>query len=263
MKSRIISAAIMLIILIPLIIIGGLAFRIATGIVAILAYREMINLKGFKRYPLVVLLLGLISILLLTISNTDIAYNVIGLDYKKIAIVLLFMFIPTILYYGKNKYNIKNAFFLTTFIIFIGVTLNLLTNILIYSKSYFILILIVTFATDTFAYFTGKFVGKKKFSKISPNKTIEGCIGGLVMGTIATGIYYMTFIGTSPLYKVAFASLLLSLACEIGDLFFSAIKREFEIKDFSNLIPGHGGILDRLDSLSFVILTFVIISGLI
>lgn len=263
MKKRIISASIMLIILVPLVIIGGLPFRILTGIIAILAYREIINLKGFKKYPLPVLILGLVSIILLTLSNLNTAYSIIGLDYKKIIIVYLLMFLPAIYYYGKNKYSIKDAFFLTTFISFIGIVLNLLGNILIFTKAYFIMILIATVMTDTFAYIVGMLVGKTKFTKISPNKSIEGCIGGLVMGTIITSIYYMTFIGASPLYKVIIASLVLSIACELGDLFFSAIKREYEIKDFSNLIPGHGGILDRLDSLSFVVLTFVLVNGLL
>lgn len=263
MKSRVISACILLAILIPSIIIGGLMFKILTGLIAILAYREILNLKGLKKYPFIVILFGLFSIILITINNSDIAYNLVGLDYKRIAIVYLLMFIPTIFYYGKNKYNIKDAFFLTTFISFIGITLSLLTNILIYSKAYFILILVVTFATDTFAFLTGKFIGKRKFSSISPNKTVEGCVGGLIMGCLISSIYYMTFIGSSPIYKVSLACLLLSLACEIGDLFYSAIKREFGIKDFSNLIPGHGGILDRLDSLSFVLLAFIIINGLI
>ena len=116
MKIRIISASVMLAILIPLIIIGGLPFRILTGVIAILAYREILNLKGIKKYPLLVIILGLISILMLTISNQDIAYNIIGLDYKRVGLVFLFMFVPTILYYGKNKYSVKDAFFITTFI---------------------------------------------------------------------------------------------------------------------------------------------------
>ena len=263
MKRRIISAFILLAILVPLIIIGGLPFKIAIGIVAILAYKEILNLKGIKKYPIIVIIFGLISILLLTISNDSFAYNIIGLDYRRIGIVYLLMFIPTLIYYGKNKYSINEAFTLTTFISFVGIILNLLSNILVYSKWHFILILVATFATDIFAYITGKTVGKKKFTKISPNKTIEGCIGGLVMGSVLSSIYYMTFIGMVPIYRILVGCLLLSVSCEVGDLFFSAIKREYQIKDFSNLIPGHGGILDRLDSLSFVVITYVIINGLI
>ena len=83
------------------------------------------------------------------------------------------------------------------------------------------------------------------------------------MGSVLSSIYYITFIGMIPIYKILCGSIILSLACEVGDLFFSAIKREYQIKDFSSLIPGHGGILDRLDSLSFVLFTFVFINGII
>ena len=121
----------------------------------------------------------------------------------------------------------------------------------------------VTVLTDTFAYLTGMAIGKHKFTKISPNKTIEGCIGGLLMGSVLTTIFYTTFIGGKSVLIVFPLMLLLSLACEVGDLFFSLIKRENNIKDFSNLIPGHGGVLDRIDSLTFVIWTFMIIMGLI
>ena len=117
--------------------------------------------------------------------------------------------------------------------------------------------------TDTFAYATGMTIGKHKFSKISPKKSIEGCIGGIILGSIITSIYYMTFIGTAPIYKVILVTDLLSIVCEAGDLFYSAIKRENDVKDFSKLIPGHGGVLDRIDSLSFVILAYILLAGLI
>lgn len=263
MKKRIISAAIMLAITIPLILIGGVPFKIFSACIGILAYREIMNLKGIRKYPLPVVLLGLVSMLLLTIPNTSLAYNFVGLDFKRIIGVFFLMFIPVIYYYGKNNYTHKDAFYLSTFISLIGISLNLLTNILITNKPYFWLILIVTIMTDTFAYFTGVMIGKHKFTKISPNKTIEGCIGGLAMGMILSSIYYMMFIGSVAFYRVILCTLFMAIMCEVGDLFFSAIKREYNIKDFSKLIPGHGGVLDRLDSLTFVTLAYVLINAFI
>lgn len=263
MKSRVLSAAIMIVLLVPFVIIGGIPFRVVTGIIAILAYREIINLKGEKKYPKSVLLLGLVAILLLTFSNRDTVFSILGIDYKYLAFTFLLMFIPTCFYYGTQKYTSHDALFLSAFIMFIGITLNLIGNILIYNKKYFFMLLIVTVLTDTFAYLTGMAIGKHKFTKISPNKTIEGCIGGLLMGSVLTTIFYTTFIGGKSVLIVFPLMLLLSLACEVGDLFFSLIKRENNIKDFSNLIPGHGGVLDRIDSLTFVIWTFMIIMGLI
>ena len=263
MKKRIISAAIMLAICIPLIIIGGIPFKIFMGIIAILSYREIINLKGLDNYPRGVVVIGLIVMLILLYSNRDVLYLTIGLDYRYLMAAFLLMFLPVVFYFNTGKYTSKDAFELTCFIIFLSIVMNLITNILIYDKAYFFMLILVTVLTDTFAYFTGMAIGKHKVTKISPKKSLEGYIGGIIMGTMITSIYYMTFIGAAPLYKVIFVILLLSIACELGDLFYSAIKRNRDIKDFSNLIPGHGGILDRIDSLTFVTMTFVLLYGII
>lgn len=263
MKKRIISAVVMALICIPLVIIGGIPFRIAVGVLGIMAYKEFIELKGHKNYPMPVIILGLLSLILLIYSNRDILYSTIGLDYRYLMAVFIVMFLPVVFCYSTKKYTYKDAMKLTSFIIFLGLILNLCTNILIYEKSYFFLLVIITIMTDTFAYFTGMAIGKHKITKISPKKSLEGYIGGVVMGTIISSIYYMTFIGAAPLYKVVPVIVILSIVCEIGDLFYSAIKREEDIKDFSNLIPGHGGILDRIDSLTFVIAAFVLLHGII
>ena len=105
-------------------------------------------------------------------------------------------------------------------------------------------------------------VGKHKFTSISPNKTIEGCIIGTIISTFVATMYYINIIGnTTNIFKIVSLIALLSIIGQCGDLFFSAIKRENNKKDFSNLIPGHGGILDRLDSIIFVMFAFIIIIG--
>ena len=111
-------------------------------------------------------------------------------------------------------------------------------------------------ATDVFAYFIGKYFGKHKFSKVSPKKSVEGCIAGTV-GAVAVMLAYTYFANTfwgqnySYLY-VTLIGIVLSLLGQIGDFAASSIKRYVDIKDFSNLIPGHGGMLDRIDSLIFL-----------
>ena len=110
--------------------------------------------------------------------------------------------------------------------------------------------------TDLFAYLIGKMCGKHKFTSISPKKSIEGCIGGLLGGLLLTLGYtfvlntYLNF-NISYLY-IAIVAICLSIVGQIGDLAASTIKRYAGVKDFSNLIPGHGGMLDRLDSIIFV-----------
>ena len=116
--------------------------------------------------------------------------------------------------------------------------------------------LIASWGTDIFAYFIGKKFGKHKFSKVSPKKSIEGCIAGVV-GALAISLIYTYICNTfwnmefSYIY-VSIMIIILSLIGQIGDFAASSIKRYVDIKDFSNLIPGHAGMLDRIDSLLFL-----------
>ncbi len=116
--------------------------------------------------------------------------------------------------------------------------------------------LIAAWGTDIFAYIIGKYFGKHKFSKVSPKKSIEGCIGGTVAAVILMLAYtYVanTYWGMSYSYlQIGVIGVVLSLIGQIGDFSASSIKRYVDIKDFSNLIPGHGGMLDRIDSLIFL-----------
>lgn len=136
---------------------------------------------------------------------------------------------------------------------------------------YLFLPFVATFSSDSGGYFAGRFWGKKKaFPHLSPNKTVAGCIGGLVAAVVfMMGYgYVMALIlnggpgasvltingmrGYTPNYLIlAIYGILGSIACQFGDLVFSAIKRQYGIKDYGTLIPGHGGMLDRFDSIHF------------
>lgn len=115
---------------------------------------------------------------------------------------------------------------------------------------------IAAWGTDIFAYFIGKYFGKHKFSKVSPKKSIEGCIAGTV-GAVILMLAFTYIANTfwnqnySYLY-VSMIGVILSLLGQIGDFAASSIKRYVDLKDYSNLIPGHGGMLDRIDSLIFL-----------
>ena len=109
--------------------------------------------------------------------------------------------------------------------------------------------LLVTVAlTDVGAFFTGKAIGKTKFSDTSPNKTLEGVIGGVIIAT-AAGTYAGLFI--APFWIALIVTFVTSLASVFGDLFESYLKREAGVKDSGDLLPGHGGILDRIDGYLF------------
>jgi phosphatidate cytidylyltransferase len=118
---------------------------------------------------------------------------------------------------------------------------------------------LLNFSVDTAAWFFGKNFGKHKlWEKVSPKKTIEGFIGGVVTATIAFSIYWTSLVGD---INLSFVLSIIFIACcsQLGDLVQSKIKRQFEVKDSSNLIPGHGGVYDRVDSLIFVSPLFAIV----
>jgi phosphatidate cytidylyltransferase len=105
----------------------------------------------------------------------------------------------------------------------------------------------VVWATDVAAYFAGRLIGGPKLCPaISPNKTWSGALAGVLAGTVA-GVAVAVFGGINPIAPIVIVSLLLSVAAQLGDLFESALKRHFGVKDASHAIPGHGGLMDRLD----------------
>ena len=115
-----------------------------------------------------------------------------------------------------------------------------------------IFLALATLGADTFAYFVGRAIGKHKLNpRLSPKKTIEGSIGGIVCGGLLALAYAYFMHIPYPLTHLALMSFVLATTGQIGDLTFSSIKRTFEVKDYSQIFPGHGGVLDRFDSIIF------------
>lgn len=265
MKKRIISAAIMLAVVIPLILIGGWAYSLGIGLICAIGYKELTEVRKETKddFPNIMKLIGLICTLTITYSTFDSNGLVFGLDYNILGAVILFLIIPTV-FYNNKKYSIEDAFYLLGNVLFLGIGFNLFIAIRSTNLSYFVLLILITTLTDTFAYLGGMLIGKHHFTSISPKKTIEGSVVGSLVATFICTVYYINVININTnLITIILIILGLTIIGQIGDLFFSAIKRKYNKKDFSNLIPGHGGILDRLDSLIFVIIGFVVIIGII
>jgi phosphatidate cytidylyltransferase len=142
-------------------------------------------------------------------------------------------------------------------VVYIPVSLSLLIFIkeLDHGIFWIIWLLIVIFSNDTGAFYTGTFFGKTKLSpNISPNKTIEGSLGGATISTIVGFIFCQIFFKDLSLsFLMIPCSFMLAIAGQIGDLFESAMKRASDIKDSGRILPGHGGMLDRIDGLLLAI----------
>ena len=256
MKQRLITAFILCVILIPLVFIGGFPFEIGVSILSLIALKEIMDIKEKeKKLPMFIKLISFLSAALLTLASEALL--------PCIALIILLLFIPLI-FIDENEYNFDIAAFLFGSIMFIGIGFYTVSNIRIVSLDEFIYIILISILTDTFAYIGGKLLGKHKLiPKISPNKTIEGSLIGTLFGIIVPSIYYIFMVDPGiSIYILIIMTLSISIVGQLGDLIFSSIKRHYKIKDFSNLFPGHGGVLDRFDSLLIVSLVYVIIKTL-
>ena len=117
-------------------------------------------------------------------------------------------------------------------------------------KLFFIYSVIISIASDLGGYFFGKLLKGKKLTKISPNKTVSGVIGAFIFSILIIPIFYtdLNFISTNLLFV---STIFISLVSQLGDLFISFLKRLAKVKDTGNILPGHGGILDRIDGILF------------
>lgn len=127
---------------------------------------------------------------------------------------------------------------------------------------------IIAFATDSGAYFVGVFLGKHRgITKVSPNKSVEGFVGGIIIGTgfmLLYGLLLRNYIHLEVNFaRLALYGVVGGLVTELGDLSFSLIKRQFGAKDYGKFLPGHGGMLDRFDSMSFVAPTIWVLMSII
>lgn len=265
MKTRIISAIVALLIFIPIFIKGGMLFDVAVFVLAVLGLKEFLEVKKSKKeMPFFIEFISYISLGLIIFFNSSNNY-LLSVDYRMVAGLFLTFLIPTVLYHDRSLYSINDAFYLIGGVFFLGFSFSLFTLLRNEGMEILLYLLLISIFTDTFSYFVGMLIGKNKLLEdISPKKTIEGMIGGTVLSVIIASNFYYTVIDSSlPLYIIIFMTTFLSIIGQFGDLVFSAIKRYYGKKDFSNIMPGHGGILDRLDSIIFVALGFMFFISLI
>lgn len=259
MKKRLIGAFIVLSVLITSLILGDNVFAIVISIIALLGLKELIDIKYKNRNIIFIKILTYILLGLFMFNNLVLKFD------NKIVICasLILLILPIIFYDDKDKYNINDCLYLFGIIFFLGYAFLNIIEIRNISIVKCIYIFVIAFITDTYAYISGMLIGKHRFTDISPKKTIEGCLIGGIMGSFIGSMFYYSLVSDLSLIKTIVMSLVLVFLSETGDLAFSSIKRYFGKKDYSNIIPGHGGILDRFDSVVFVSLGMLIMLGIL
>ena len=151
------------------------------------------------------------------------------------------------------------------FLIYLLMAFIVCFNVFVIDKYFFLTILMICVFSDVGGYVFGKTFGGKKLTKISPNKTISGSIGSFILSYIGFFVIYLYFgdllFVRLQIEALVFIPFFISLICQLGDLFISYFKRRAKIKNTGNLIPGHGGLLDRIDGSIFALpIGFIIIS---
>lgn len=256
LKQRLITAAI----LIPLVVWSLLALstevlRYALAAVAILAAWEWLQLIGFKqKTSLILLVVGMLFVGILAFlyipANIFLAISVLVWSLASL-LVLCFAHKPLPTTIEKV---FKNPLFgvVTATLVLVGfVGSASLIHALPQGPVLLLFVLVSVWLADTGGYFAGKRFGKNKLAKaISPNKTWEGVLGALLLSGIFAAVFYLTVLeSTLSVFSWLILTALIVMISIVGDLFESVFKRCFNVKDSGQLLPGHGGMLDRIDSL--------------
>ncbi|KRM57223.1 phosphatidate cytidylyltransferase [Secundilactobacillus malefermentans] len=253
MKQRVITAVIALIIFIPIIVAGNIWIDIAALVLGLVALSELLIMRKKLLVSAEALISGIAILFLISPDKwTDkfpAQLSVIYIVYLMVALLLL----RTVI--SKNRFTFDDAAVLTLGLFYIGTGFHYFIAAREVGLSTLFYALLIVWITDSGAYMIGKKFGSHKLAPhISPNKTWEGSVGGTVVAVIVAAIYCAIFPqGTYSLITMIFISIGLSIVGQFGDLIESALKRFYGVKDSGKILPGHGGILDRFDSLLLVL----------
>ncbi|WP_064093681.1 phosphatidate cytidylyltransferase [Rossellomorea aquimaris] len=253
MKQRIITAVVAAAVFLPIILFGKTPFIILMYLIASVGLYEALKMRG----QWILTIPGLLSLALLWVFLIPEDYIGIIQDFGYSKLELAFIAVILFLTYTvatKNRFTFDDVGFSLLSILYVGIGFYYFIDTRLEGVQYVFYALFIIWATDSGAYFIGRAIGKKKlWPEISPNKTVEGFIGGIVCAIIVAIL--MTFFTELDMSipKLVIVTAILSIFGQVGDLVESALKRHYKVKDSGSLLPGHGGILDRFDSLLFVL----------
>lgn len=253
MKQRIITGLIGGAGFLFLVWLGDIPYSVLIVLLAVLAFYEYLKMNRTNPASIEGLL-GFAAIILIISSQNKIINIFDNIETLETLLILIPIYL-TIIVLKKNKVNFDDIGYILLGTIYIGFGFSymLATRLMENGFSLTLLVLLTTWASDSGAYFTGKYLGKHKlWPAISPNKTIEGATGAIIFAILVSLLTnYFANITESTL-TIILIGIIISVAGQMGDLAESALKRSKEIKDSGAILPGHGGVLDRFDSLIFV-----------
>ena len=261
--TRLMSGIVLVLAAIALFFFGGIGLVIALGILALAGAYELLRVFGLEKHPL-----GIITYVGIVAYYGLMCWLDWDFETWSIAIVLLLFLVLLLVYVIKypavHIQEVAKCFFA---FFYLAVMLSYIYKVRCFTAGQWLvwLILISSWGSDTCAYVVGKLIGKHHFSELSPKKTVEGCIGGIAGAAIIATAFAWFFPNSysqylfdgdlfqiSPMLLFPIVVAICAFISQLGDLAASAIKRNYEVKDYGHIIPGHGGILDRFDSVIFV-----------
>lgn len=251
-RTRLLSGIILLLITVTVVVLGGDLLFASLFVVSLIGMMELYRVVGVnKSFP------GILGYLTAAVYYLLIYFKLER--YQLMTFIIFLMLLMFAYVFGFPKYKTEQIAVAFLGLFYVGIMLSYIYQVRILPNGIIIvwLIFIGAWGSDTCAYCVGMLLGKHKVApKLSPKKSVEGCIGGL-LGAALLGFLFAFLLRNeihgihNPQIVFALIGAASSVISQIGDLAASAIKRNHEIKDYGSLIPGHGGILDRFDSIIF------------
>ncbi len=272
MKERVITGICIGVVCIPILLFSEyIIYPIFLGLLSVLAIWELLRVLGCHKLLKVALPSYLLGGVLPIFAYKDFFSYEKHADYLLIVATAVFaylLYLAAVCVFEKETYYRKDrssrrsivdfgkiaSVFMAVTYVSVSFSAMSLTRYIKNGEYVFAMVFIAAWSCDIFAYFTGRLFGKHKLAPhLSPKKTIEGSIGGIIFAILSCLLYGFIIHKATGLesnyFVLGVIGLLLSVFSQIGDLFASLIKREYGIKDYSNIMPGHGGIMDRFDSI--------------
>lgn len=253
LQRRVIFGGVALAIFIPVLMIGGALLQIGMGLLAMMGVHELLQMKGLRSTTLEGVLAMLAGFVLTIPLENYLKFLPIDGNVVAYSLVVFLLLGSTVL--GKN-YSFEDAAYPIAASFYVGIGFNALLDARVAGFDKVLLALFIVWATDSGAYLIGRRYGVRRLAPhVSPNKTIEGSLGGIASAVLVTFVFMLfdrNVAAPHHMFVMLLFTVFFSIAGQFGDLVESAIKRHFGVKDSGKFIPGHGGVLDRFDSMLFV-----------